>query len=486
MKIWTNTNSATQYIRKLLSDETVGKIKAKNKNFSYLDLLSMGNGAIRPAGASYRNELASGIYKDNGHEALNDFLSPTLGYLVYQEQIIDFLHKFCGYTMGEADIVRRGFSKKTGTEKFIPKIKAGFSETMKKDYNVDEDKSEKLIVDFIKVIEDASAYLFSLNHSLPYSMIGYAIAWLRYYYPMEFIAAALNIWYSDEEKTANIISLAQRLKISISSPKFRHSKSSYMFDKENGVIYKGLSSIKYLSEKCADGLYSLKDNKYETFTELLFDIKNLEMDSRQLDILIKLEFFSEFGNVKELLTIVNIFTFFKSGDSKQISCDKLDSLEYLREIVERNSELTESGKTYRKLDMENILKECNEYIKSQKIQDIDVVTKIQWQLEYLGYISFQSGKQEDRYKLLVLDVIPLFTKDRSKVYTTLIKCMSFGNGKVSELKIWQNVFDKCKLKQYDIIYTETKDYSSEEYQGVKSWRLNKYKKRQKEYDVEIV
>ena len=48
---------------------------------------------------------------DNGNEALNEFLKPTLGYLVYQEQIIDFLHKFCGYTMGQADIVRRHFAK---------------------------------------------------------------------------------------------------------------------------------------------------------------------------------------------------------------------------------------------------------------------------------------------------------------------------------------------------------------------------------------
>ena len=81
--------------------------------------MSMANGAIRPAGASYRDELSRGEYHDNGHPALNEFLAPTLGYLVYQEQIIEFLHNFCGYTMGEADIVRRGFAKKTGTDKFM-------------------------------------------------------------------------------------------------------------------------------------------------------------------------------------------------------------------------------------------------------------------------------------------------------------------------------------------------------------------------------
>lgn len=88
------SDSAKAYLRQLFSDSTVEKIKKLNPNFSYLDLLSVGNGAIRPAGASYRDELAQGIYRDNGHEALNKLLAPTLGYLVYQEQIINFLHQF--------------------------------------------------------------------------------------------------------------------------------------------------------------------------------------------------------------------------------------------------------------------------------------------------------------------------------------------------------------------------------------------------------
>lgn len=102
---------ASKYIAKLFSEETIAKIKEVNPEFSYIDLLDMGNGAIRPAGASYREELANGVFKDNGHKVLNDFLAPTLGYLVFQEQIIEFLNKFCGFTMGEADTVRRGFAK---------------------------------------------------------------------------------------------------------------------------------------------------------------------------------------------------------------------------------------------------------------------------------------------------------------------------------------------------------------------------------------
>ena len=98
---WESDN-AQNYLKQLFSDETVEKIKENNKDFKYIDLMSVGNGAIRPAGASYRNELAKGLYRDNGHKSLNEMLAPTLGYLVYQEQIIEFLNKFCGFTMGEA------------------------------------------------------------------------------------------------------------------------------------------------------------------------------------------------------------------------------------------------------------------------------------------------------------------------------------------------------------------------------------------------
>lgn len=175
-------NTGDSYIKKLLSDENIKRFQEVNENVDRMTLLSIGNSAIRPAGASYREDLASGVVRKTGSKPIDDFLSNTFGYLVFQEQIIAFLHQYCGFTMGEADIVRRGFAKKTGTDKYIPIIKngglltdksdhqiKGYIETMKEVYGIEEEKSEQDIVAFIQVIEDASAYLFSLNHSQPYS-----------------------------------------------------------------------------------------------------------------------------------------------------------------------------------------------------------------------------------------------------------------------------------------------------------------------------
>ena len=236
---------AGEYIKQLFSDETIKNIKSKNENFTYIELMAMANGAIRPAGASYRDELSQGIFRDNGHKALNDFLSSTLGFLVYQEQIIGFLNIFCGYTMGEADVVRRSFAKKLGTESHIPKIKEGFIKIMKEKYDVEKDEAEKLITNFIQVIIDASNYLFSLNHAIPYSFLGYAVGYLRCYYKLETITTALNVYNEDSDKCLQILDYSNRNNIKILPIKFGKSLSEYTMDKENNCIYKGISSIKY-------------------------------------------------------------------------------------------------------------------------------------------------------------------------------------------------------------------------------------------------
>jgi DNA polymerase-3 subunit alpha len=293
-------NTGDSYIKKLLSDENIKRFQEVNENVDRMTLLSIGNSAIRPAGASYREDLASGVVRKTGSKPIDDFLSNTFGYLVFQEQIIAFLHQYCGFTMGEADIVRRGFAKKTGTDKYIPIIKngglltdksdhqiKGYIETMKEVYGIEEEKSEQDIVAFIQVIEDASAYLFSLNHSQPYSYEGYVSGYLRTHYPLEFLTTALNINKDKEEKTKSLTAYAKKSGITFQSPKFRHSRAGYFCDKETNTIYKGIGSIKYMNENVANELYEMSGYNFDDFVDLLYYLKEkTSLNSRQLDILI--------------------------------------------------------------------------------------------------------------------------------------------------------------------------------------------------------
>lgn len=429
--------SATAYLKQLFSDETVEKIREKNPNFSYIDLLSIGNGAIRPAGASYRDKLAQGIYQDNGHEALNKFLAPTLGYLVYQEQIIEFLHSFCGYTMGEADVIRRGFAKKTGTEKFIPQIKAGFTKTMMDKYGVSPEESDVLIVNFIKVIKDASEYLFSKNHADPYSWIGYICGYLRYHYPLEFITTALNIFEDEEEKSLAIINYAKKQGIVISSIKFRYSISKYGFDKETKQIFKGISSIKYMNAKVADEIYSLRNNQYNTFIDLLYDLKKkTSLNARQLKILVELDFFDEFGDANYLLYLITLYNEF--AGKVQIKKDKLDSLNVDYSLV-RPFAGNETEKMFTKVRCRDLLNELAR--KQGNFKRRTLKDKVIAQIEHLGYIDIADA----RYSRMLV-VVSVDTK-----YSPKLKVYSLKNGTMLDCKINKLTFRKKKLKKHDII-----------------------------------
>lgn len=152
---------------------------------------------------------------------------------------------------------------------------------------------------------------------------------MRYYYPLEFLTAALNTFEGKEEKTLNITNYTKKKGIKVEGVKFRHSTSEYTFNKEENVIYKGIASIKYLNSKVADAFQSIKDMEFQDFIHLLAVVKekSLPVNSKQMKILIQLNFFEEFGEVKYLLKQYDYFDLLYG--KKQMKKDKADSLVFV-------------------------------------------------------------------------------------------------------------------------------------------------------------
>lgn len=420
------------YIKKLLSDKNIRKFQELDENVDRMTLLSIGNSAIRPAGASYREDLANGVVRSTGSKPIDDFLSNTFGYLVFQCQIIDFLHLYCGFTMGEADIVRRGFAKKTGTDQYIPIIKNGgyltdksqhyidgYIKTMKDKYGIEESKSEEDIVAFIKVIEDASSYLFSLNHSQPYSYEGYACGYLRYHYPVEFLTCALNINKDNEDKTIALTAYARKQGIKISSIRFRHSEFDYSCDPKEHTIYKGLASIKFMNENVSHFFYNNRDKQLDSFIDILNLIAQdtqTSCNSRQLDILIRLNFFEEFGEINTLLKQVEIYEYFKKGEAKQLSKDKIP--DYIpKYILEKYCKETE--KQYKILDAVTLLKEV---LKVVEYPTTTLLDKLAYEQEYLGYIQTTVNIDKKYYYITDINEAWLTLYQLNTGETLKIKC----------------------------------------------------------------
>lgn len=428
------------YIKKLLSDETIKKFQTVSKSIDRMTLLSIGNSAIRPAGASYREDLANGVVRKINSPAIDEFLSNTFGYLVFQEQIIDFLHHYCGFTMGEADIVRRGFAKKTGTEQYIPRIKDGFIQTMTEKYGSSKKKAEEDIVAFIQVIEDASSYLFSLNHSQPYSYEGYVSAYLRYYYPLEFITTALNINQSKEDKTRGVMEYAKSVNIPIDPIRFRHSKSQYSCDKQAGCIYKGMASIKYLNDKIAEELYELKDNQYASFDELLIDIgEKTSVNSKQLEILIKLDFFEEFGYIHKLLKQVEIFN--SLHGKKQIKKENIAAIGVSAEYMESVSKKV-TDKIYKDFNPSEIIQHL---YNTCDYPETSISDKARYELECLGYIQLTIPTIDEAYAY----VVDIDGKYKNKI----VSLYRIQNGRTDVVKVKGAVLENSPLCVGDMIKT---------------------------------
>ena len=447
-------NTGDNYIKKLLSDENIKKFQEVNENVDRMTLLSIGNSAIRPAGASYREDLASGVVRKTGSKPIDDFLSNTFGYLVFQEQIISFLHQYCGFTMGEADIVRRGFAKKTGTDKYIPIIKngghltdnsdhyiKGYIDTMKELYGIDEAKSEEDIVAFIQVIEDASSYLFSLNHSQPYSYEGYVSGYLRTHHPLEFLTVAMNINKDKEEKTIALTNYAKKVGIKFNSPKFRHSQSGYFCDKESNSIYKGICSIKFMNEQVANELYALRNKNYMDFVDLLLDIKQTTLNSRQLDILIKINFFEEFGDINQLLQIRDRFDVLY--EKRSIKKDRVAELNVSEDIIRRYS-INETETRVDEIDYEGYLKSIGIINIEEELEDC---LKFKYETDELGErIKIPNGyshkKIINKYNISEFDQINFATK-------TVIGKFDIEDS-VGLIKALAKTepFEKCSLSQH--------------------------------------
>lgn len=208
-------------------------------------------------------------------------------------------------------------------------------------------------------------------------MIGYLCAYMRYYHTTEFICAFLNC-AKDDTDIHNGTLLAKERGIKIVNPQFRHSKSEYMCDPTTNTIYKGIGSIKSVGKDLGDELYSLRNNHYDNFISLL---SNMSIKKNQLNILVHLNFFKEFGDVNSLLAQIDIYN--KYHKSKSISKDKLTDLE--RECIKGCYE-KETAKKFMGINNEQFID--NLIAKTPVIQSTDYDAMV-WQIQLLGYTDIK-------------------------------------------------------------------------------------------------
>lgn len=329
----------------------------------------------------------------------------------------------------------------------LPQILEGYCSKSNKPREVAEEEAKT----FLKIIEDASSYMFGYNHSTGYSMIGYTCAYFRYYYPEEFIAAYLNC-ANNSDDIINGTNLAKQKGITINNIKFGKSGAEYTVDKKNKAIYKGIASIKYCNAQIAEDLLELSKKHYNNFVELIADINiKTSVDTRQLNILTGLGFFSQFGNNAYLLKVIKLCNGEKKGSKivspslltcKQLKKDKLESFGISEYLAKKYSQ-KETEKQYSGIDNIGLL---SELIGGLENKSLSIIEQIKFEKEYLEYVVYTNDKVGKNY-YVVVDFKTY--KDTTKPYLVLRRIY---NGDEIKTKIKQGkIFKENPFGLYSVL-----------------------------------
>lgn len=317
-------------------------------------------------------------------------------------------------------------------------------------------------------------------------------AYLKANYPLEYYTVALSNYADDTDRTHKLVNELSYFNIKLLPIKFGKSSSEYTMDKETNSIYKGIESIKYCNSKIAEELLELSKQKdYKTFIELLDDITaKTSINSRQLEILIGLNFFSDFGNNKYLLNIYNLYNGIKEKgktilpsfrNCSVISKKNIDNYSTygLSEYLVKKYSNKETQSQYREIDNMGLLSElCNK----TENKSMNVVEQMKFEKEYLQYIEYINPKVSDDYYV----VIDFKTYKNSTQPYLIVRNISSGEelktrikrgniykskpfGEFSILKIYGFIWDfKRKKVGDDWIITDEKEPILEEYEVIKN------------------
>lgn len=386
------------------------------------------------------------------HPMLKEILEVTYGCIVYQEQVMQIFRTLAGYSLGRADIVRRAMSKKKHA-------------VMEKERNIFihglTDENGNIVVDgcirrgidektansIYDEMESFASYAFNKSHAAAYASISYKTAWLKCYYPREYMAALLSSVLDNQNKMAVYIGECQRLGIKVLPPDV--NESYHGFSVIGGNIRYGLLAIKNLGRQFIDEIIAERRYKpYKSFYDFCKRLYGRNMNSRAIESLIKCGAFDTLGtNRRQLLAVSKTVLDDLDYESKRNMGGQISFFDLGGEAQKTSSEpeipdMEEFPKN-ELLHMENEI--AGMYLSGHPMDDYTEFSRIIKADRTGEIISNDSGLYFDGKKVLLVCIV-------SKVKTQLTKnnkMMAFANiedryGSM-EAVVFPNVYEKYAL-----------------------------------------
>ncbi len=435
--------------------------KYKPKNISELGAFVA---AIRPGFKSMYKTFEERKPFAYGVKAFDDLIQTDempSSFLLYQEQEMAALN-YAGIDMSDCYTAIKNIAKKRADkvlaykEKFIN----GFSQVMIEDEHKTPEEAASMSQELWQIIEDSSRYSFNASHSYCVALDSLYGAWLKAHHPLEFYEVLLTLAEQKGDKDKmNALKEEAESYFNIKFPPFRFGQDnrSIKADVENNLIVNSLSAIKGFSLSVGAALYDCSKNNFTSFVDVLAWLDKKALKASKVRPLITIDYFQQFGNINELLSILDLWELLKQGQAKSVRKDKVTSIVVQRILSYNCSTTNKDGTESASYRMENeqttmkCLYDFEQYIKQHPMPSPSMKQQIQYSMDILGYADVVTNREEDRRRLLITDVVPLSSAG-GEVWSYRVGTRSLGSGKTARLTVKANIYDKKPIKAGDIIY----------------------------------
>ncbi|MCU1284809.1 MAG: polymerase alpha subunit [Acidobacteriales bacterium] len=229
---------------------------------------------------------------------LEEILRETLGVIVYQEQVMQIANRLAGYSLGEADILRRAMGKKDAEE--MAKQRQRFvSGAKERGFN------EKKVVKIFDLMEQFAGYGFNKSHSAAYALLAYQTAFLKTHYPLEFMAALLTSVTGSTDDVVKYINECREMGISVEPPDINVSDANFT-PHENAIRF-GLAAVKNVGHNAIESIVNARKKlgKFNSFFEFAESVDLRLLNKRVLESLIKSGAMDALGTRAQLMAVVD-------------------------------------------------------------------------------------------------------------------------------------------------------------------------------------
>ncbi|ACK42665.1 MULTISPECIES: DNA polymerase III subunit alpha [Dictyoglomus] len=268
------------------------------------------------------------------HPALEPILSETYGVIIYQEQVMEIAHKLAGFTLGQADVLRRAMGKKKPE---VMEEQRGIFVKGAVERGIPEEVAVEIFEDMAKFAE----YGFNKSHSAAYAFVSFQTAYLKVYYPKEYMASLLTSVKNNTTKLSKYIAEAKRIGIKILPPDINESMVDFTVTPQ-GIRF-GLSAIKNVGENVAEAIVEEREKgKFKSIFDFIKRLSSKVINKRTLESLIKSGAFDSFGysrrallaNIDKILESAQVIKKAHVGQVSLIDLEALPQDEFINNMPE--------------------------------------------------------------------------------------------------------------------------------------------------------